>query len=111
MSNKLKYEFIIHRLATNPDRYGNVSDYVVVTDVRNGRSIASTHVPESNARWIAYEVNGEHKQNFLYFETTITKKQWTYYTTNISYLSCDSKVLAAAFQKERRKRTATTFTA
>lgn len=30
MSKPLKYQFIIHRLATNPDRYGNVSDYVVV---------------------------------------------------------------------------------
>lgn len=102
---KLKYEFIIHRLATNPDRYGNVSDYVVVTDVRNGRSISSTDVPHSNAHFTAYYINGkEHKQNFFFCETTLTKKQYRYYTQNVKYISCDSEVLAAAFIKERRKR-------
>ncbi len=97
----MKIKFIIQWFYTPHDRNGNSYTYVVVTDTRTGRRISSSDVPQSNARMIAFYLNGhQHIQNYYFAESMITKKQLNYW--NQSYLSSCPEELAVALVKEIR---------
>lgn len=100
---KLKIKYVIQWFYTPHDYSGNSYTFVVVTDTRTGRSIRSSDVPESNARLIAFYLNGQqHEQNFIFTKTEMKKRQMKYY--NVEYLSSCAESLAKAFQTEIRRR-------
>jgi len=100
---KKPIKFIIQWFHTPYDSSNNSYTYVVVTDTRTGRQISSTDVPESNARLVAYYLNGEeHVSNFYWAESTISKRQLKYWNTH--YISSCPETLATAFLKEIRRR-------
>ena len=99
----MKIKYIIQWFYTPRDISGNVYSYVIITDTRTGRSIKSSDVPESNARLVAFYLNGKnHVNNYHFVTTELTKRQFKYYSP--LYLSCDPEVLAAAMLKEIRRR-------
>jgi hypothetical protein len=99
----MKIKYIIQWFFTPHDRCGNSYTYVVVTDTRTGRRISSSDVPESNARLVAFYLNGQqHVNNYYFAESQISKKQLNYW--NPSYLSSCPEVLAKALVKEIRRR-------
>ena len=99
----MKIKFIIQWFYTPHNTSGNSYTYVVVTDTRTGRSIRSADVPQSNARLIAFYLNGkEHVNNFYMAESQISKKTLKYWDP--PYLSSCPETLAKAFVKELRRR-------
>jgi hypothetical protein len=101
----MKIKFIIHWFHTPHDIYGNSYTYVVITDTRTGRKISSSDVPESNARLVAFYLNGQaHVHNYYWVESLVTKKQLKWW--NPTYVSSDAETLAKAFMKEVRRRKA-----
>lgn len=99
----MKYKYLISFNYKPRDRWGNVYSYVIVTCPRTGRSISSSDVPESNARLIAFYLNGkEHVQNYYWTETLHDSRQFNYLSP--AYLSSCPETLAKAFMKELRRR-------
>ena len=101
----MKYKLIAHIFETAPDRSGNVCRYFALADTRSGRIIHGLDVHDSNLRAAIYEVNGgEHKNNYWFATTTITRRQFDYLTKDIPYLGCDPKAIADAFRKAMKTR-------
>jgi len=101
----MKYKFIVHWFFTPRDRSGNVYSYFAIADTRSGRIIHGHSAPESNLRAAIFHINGgEHKQNYWFAQSEISKRTFDYNTKDIGYIGCDPEVIAAAFRKELKTR-------